>query len=66
MTNAENNKAAVIKVTPQKRVKVSNHAIQCWAHSQTGKRCTAKVKSREGEPIQYRTAIATSTAAMVL
>ncbi len=39
------------QVQPQKRAKVSDQSIQCWAHSQSGKRCTAKVTSREGEPI---------------
>jgi hypothetical protein len=28
-----------------------DHGIQCWAYTQAGKRCRAKVTSREGEPI---------------
>jgi len=45
-------------ITPQCRaVMLTNSndsspiSIQCWAHSRTGKRCQAKVTSREGEPI---------------
>ena len=26
-------------------------SVQCWAHSQTGARCTRMIKSREGEPV---------------
>eukprot|EP00581_Thalassiosira_minuscula_P014313 CAMPEP_0183727958 /NCGR_PEP_ID=MMETSP0737-20130205/26838_1 /TAXON_ID=385413 /ORGANISM="Thalassiosira miniscula, Strain CCMP1093" /LENGTH=248 /DNA_ID=CAMNT_0025959745 /DNA_START=25 /DNA_END=771 /DNA_ORIENTATION=+ len=39
------------KIVVQRRAKVSDGPIQCWAHGRTGKRCTAKVSSREGEPI---------------
>jgi len=39
------------KIRPQSRAKVSDQPIQCWAHSHTGKRCRAKISSREGEPI---------------
>ena len=39
------------RIIPQSRAKVSDQPLQCWAHIRTGKRCTAKVSSREGEPI---------------
>ena len=38
-------------IIPQPRAKATDESIQCWAHSQNGKRCTSKVISREGEPI---------------
>lgn len=50
-TTATKTASTIIKVIPQKRAKVSEDSIQCWAHSQTGKRCEAKIHSREGEPI---------------
>ena len=40
----------VSPIFPQGRAKV-NEPIRCWAHTQTGNRCTSKVHSREGEPI---------------
>ncbi|KAL3817520.1 hypothetical protein ACHAXA_003693 [Cyclostephanos tholiformis] len=39
------------KIIPQCRAKVTKIPLQCWAHSRAGKRCRAKVTSREGEPI---------------
>lgn len=39
------------KILPQGRAKLTNRPINCWAHTQQGKRCTNKVYSREGEPI---------------
>lgn len=52
ITTQTNKNVSKIKIKPQKRASVTvEQAIQCWAHSQTGKRCSAKVISREGEPI---------------
>ena len=38
-------------IIPQGRAKLSDLPLQCWAHSRNGKRCTAVVPNREGEPI---------------
>jgi len=44
----------IIPQKPQKTFKpndVEGCTVQCWAHTKSGVRCTAHVKTREGEPI---------------
>lgn len=40
-----------LRIIPQKRARIADVPLQCWAHSRTGKRCRRLVSSREGEPI---------------
>ena len=48
---AKNSAKSSATQIPQGRAKLTDVPIQCWAHSRTGKRCTTKISSREGEPI---------------
>jgi len=49
------NATEIIPQKPQKTLKPNDvegcTVVQCWAHTKSGVRCTAHVKTREGEPI---------------
>ena len=49
VNNNTSSKSSII--IPQGRAKLSDLPLQCWAHSRNGKRCSAVVPNREGEPI---------------